>query len=68
MFILVSNSVSTVRIHCVYYYLFLVNITQLLCKCWYVQPWLYVANTYILLHDWEANTGRYSVHWPYWPD
>ena len=26
-------------------------------------------NKYILLHDWEGNTGEYSVRgWQYWPD
>ena len=25
--------------------------------------------TYILLHDWEGNTGEYSVRgWQYWPE
>ena len=26
-------------------------------------------NKYILLHDWEGNTGEYSVRgWQYWPE
>ena len=28
-----------------------------------------MTNTYILLHDWEGNTGEYSARgWQYWPD
>ena len=28
-----------------------------------------VGNKYILLHDWEGNTGEYSVQgWQYWPE
>ena len=38
---------------------------QTLCACTLVSV-LYI---YILLHDWEGNTGEYSVRgWQYWPE
>ena len=37
---------------------------QIQCTC---TPLLY--STYILLHDWEGNMGKYSARWwQYWPD
>ena len=30
---------------------------------------LFAGLTYILLHDWAGNMGKYSVRgWQYWPD